>query len=223
MPRVKSATGIYHIMVRGIDKRNIFIDDQDRAKFLEKVFKAKKTAGFELYGYCLMDNHVHLLMKEKEDIGTSMKRITVGYVQWHNIKHERTGHLFQNRYRSEPVQSESYLLNVLRYIHQNPVKANIINSPGAYEWSSYNQYIRSFNSQETFIDDEMIKAYFSDERDFEDFMNISVSDEFLEDHQVQKVTDEKIRNYIELQIPIERFSEFTPDERNNPKKSFSIR
>lgn len=72
-----------------------------------------------------VDNHVRLLIKEGEEIGESMKRITVGYVQWHNSKYARTGHLFQNRYKSEVVETESYFLSVLRYIHQNLPKANI--------------------------------------------------------------------------------------------------
>ena len=127
--RKKSKTGIYHIMLRGIDKRNIFLDNEDRKKFIEKLKIARETAGFRLHGYCLMDNHVHLLIEENEEIGTSIKRITVGYVQWHNNKHERTGHLFQNRYLSEPVETDAYLLTVLRYIHQNPVKAKITSIP----------------------------------------------------------------------------------------------
>src|SRR5665647_2361828 len=82
--RKKSKTGIYHIMLRGIDKRNIFLDNEDRRKFIEKLKIARETAGFRLHGYCLMDNHVHLLIEVNEEIGTSIKRITVGYVQWHN-------------------------------------------------------------------------------------------------------------------------------------------
>ncbi len=73
--RVKSSTGIYHIMLRGIDGRNLFLDNEDRRVFIEKLLSAKTNGGFKLYGYCLMDNHVHLLMKESEDIGTSIKGI----------------------------------------------------------------------------------------------------------------------------------------------------
>lgn len=129
-------------MLRGIDKRDIFIDAEDNVKFLQKLLKAKGTVSFKLFGYCLMDNHVHLLIKESEDIGTSIKRITVGYVQWHNRRHERTGHLCQNRYMSEAVEDESYLINVLRYIHQNPVKAGLSKNVEEYKWSSYNEYIK---------------------------------------------------------------------------------
>lgn len=74
--RQKSITGIYHIMLRGIDKRDIFLENEDKMKFLESINKAKETGKFELYGYCLMDNHIHMLIKESEEIGTSVKRIT---------------------------------------------------------------------------------------------------------------------------------------------------
>lgn len=104
-------------MLRGIDKRNIFLGNEDRAKFIDYVIRAKEEGSFELYGYCLMDNHVHLLIKEDGGIGKSIKRITVGYVGWYNKKHEISGHLFQNRFKSESVKTESYLLTVLRYIH----------------------------------------------------------------------------------------------------------
>ncbi|SHK30443.1 transposase, partial [Paramaledivibacter caminithermalis] len=98
--RERSKTGIYHIMLRGIDGRNMFIDNEDREKFIEALFNAKEKGQFLLYGYCLMDNHVHLLIKEGEEVGASIKRMTVSYVQWHNNKYGRTGHLFQNRFKS---------------------------------------------------------------------------------------------------------------------------
>jgi len=159
--RLKSSTGIYHIMLRGIDKRDIFLEDEDKIRFLDSVIKAKEVGNFELYGYCLMDNHVHMLIKENEEIGTSIKRITVGYVGWHNKKYERTGHLFQNRYLSEPVATERYLLTVLKYIHQNPVKANMVDNIGEYRWSSFREYDLSYNGQNSIIDLDLIKSYLS--------------------------------------------------------------
>ncbi len=189
-------------MLRGIDKRNIFLDDEDRIKFLEKLFKAKETAEFKLFGYCLMDNHVHLLIEENEPLGTSIKRITVGYVQWHNKKYERTGHLFQNRYLSEPVQTEDYLLNVLRYIHQNPVKAGITNNPEYYLWSSYEQYISAYHNKNTPIDTKLIKSYFKEVKNFEEYMNILTKDEFLEYKPAVKSTDSILKAIIEKEIDI---------------------
>ncbi|MGV8145341.1 MAG: transposase [Alkaliphilus sp.] len=92
---------------------------------------------------------MHLLIKENEEIGKRIKRIKVGYVWWHNIKYTRTGHLFQNRYKSEVVENEAYLLTVLRYIHQNPVKAKIVQILSKYYWSSYNMYIDYYSGNIT--------------------------------------------------------------------------
>ncbi len=85
-------------MLREIDKRDVFLDNEDKLKFLESTEKAKEKGKFKVLGYCLIDNYIHMLLKEDEEIGTSIKRITVGYIGWHTKKYDRTGHLFQNRY-----------------------------------------------------------------------------------------------------------------------------
>lgn len=147
MPRAarrSSGTEVYHVMLRGVNRQQIFGDDEDNERFLS-ILKICKTAScFELYGYCLMGNHVHLLIKTNvEDIGQVIKRIGVRYVYWFNLKYRRVGHLFQDRFKSEPVENDSYILSVLRYIHQNPVKAGICSKPDDYKWSSYNEYFGS--------------------------------------------------------------------------------
>jgi REP element-mobilizing transposase RayT len=131
------------------------------------MIKAKELGNFKLYGYCLMDNHVHLLVEDREDIGTSIKRITVSYVQWHNNKYSRTGHLFQNRYLSEVVETDSYLICALRYIHQNPVKGQLCNNIADYDWSSFKQYIASYKGRQTHLDYNLFNEYFSLVSDFE--------------------------------------------------------
>ena len=196
LPRKRSSTGIYHVMLRGIDKRNIFLHDDDKEKFSDYLFRAKELGVFELYGYCLMDNHVHLLIKEGEELGKSIKRVTVGYVYWHNEKYQRTGHLFQNRYKSEVVESDSYLVIVARYIHQNPVKAKIVKNPRGYKWSSYKDYLCSYNGAGTNTDTEFIKGYFKTKRSFETFMNEPNSDECLGYEEGKNYTDEKLINII---------------------------
>ncbi len=227
--RIKSRTGIYHIMLRGIDKRNIILDDEDRTKFMEKLLKAKETANFRLHGYCLMDNHIHLLIGESEEIGISIKRITVGYVQWHNAKHERTGHLFQNRYRSEAVETESYLMNVLRYIHQNPVKAKMIELARDYPWSSYHQYLSAYNGKSSIVDADLIKSYFLKQEDFEEYMNAETEEEFLDYKPAKKYTDAILKSIIEKEISIKALLEMPTETRNKgikdiyQRKGVSIR
>ena len=140
--RVKSNTGVYHVMLRGINQQTIFEDDEDNEKYLEVLELCKTLSGFELYSYCLMGNHIHLLLKTiNEDLDLIFKRIGARYVYWYNWKYKRTGHLFQDRFRSEPVNDDKYFLTVLRYIHQNPVKAKLCKNPDEYKWSSYKEYI----------------------------------------------------------------------------------
>ena len=145
MPRVarrKSATNIYHLMIRGINHQDIFADDEDYKKFTDILARYRAEIEYEIYAYCLLDNHVHLLMKEgNEPLSNTMKRIGISYVQWYNWQYDRKGHLFQDRYKSEVVEDDPYFLVVLRYIHQNPLKAGLSNNVGGYQWSSYREYI----------------------------------------------------------------------------------
>ena len=137
MPRVareKSQSKIYHIMLRGINRQSIFEDDGDYIKFLDVLCTYKKNIEYEIYAYCLMGNHVHLLMKEgNEEISRTMKRIGASYVYWYNWQYGRKGHLFQDRYKSEAVEDDKYLLTVLRYIHQNPIKARLAKNVADYK------------------------------------------------------------------------------------------
>jgi REP element-mobilizing transposase RayT len=129
-------------MLRGINRQDIFIDREDYRSFLFTLARAKKETGCRIFGYCLMRNHVHLLLQEGEDpLESTMKRIGASYVYWYNRKYKRTGHLFQDRFKSEPVEDDPYLLVVLRYIHNNPLVAGLVEKAGDYQWSSYNDYL----------------------------------------------------------------------------------
>jgi putative transposase len=165
MPRTarrKSETGIYHIILRGINRQTIFKDKEDALQFLWTLEKYKQKSEFKLYAYCLMSNHVHLLLKEeKENLGMTMRRIGASYVYWYNWKHERCGHLFQDRYKSEPVEDDRYFLTVLRYIHQNPIKAGVINKITDYPWSSYREFI----GQPKLVDTDFVFNLFDGNRE----------------------------------------------------------
>ena len=135
--RKKSGTGIYHVMLRGINRQDIFEDDEDylqmtsilrgqSERYDEKGLRLPPFCTF--YAYCLMSNHLHLLIQEREDnISDIVKRIGVTYAHYFNKKYERNGHLFQDRFRSEPVDDIGYFITLLRYIHQNPLKASEVN------------------------------------------------------------------------------------------------
>ena len=141
MPRTareKSHSGIYHVMLRGINKQNIFEEAEDYEKLLDLLRQNKESGAIALYGYCLMSNHIHLLLAEgNEPLGIAMKRIGSKYAVWFNTKYQRAGHLFQDRFKSEAVEDPPYFLTVLRYIHYNPVKAGLVKSPKDYKYSSY--------------------------------------------------------------------------------------
>lgn len=135
LPRKKSGSGIYHVMLRGADRRIIFSDEEDCDRFLETIGRVKEISGFKLYAYCLMGNHVHLLLEEaNESLETIFKRIGASYVYYYNWKYALHGHLFQDRFRSECVDNDAYFLDVLRYICQNPVKAGLCQTPFDYPW-----------------------------------------------------------------------------------------
>ena len=133
--RKQSATGIYHIMIRGADRRILFADDQDCSMFLTILEKVKEKTGACIYAYCLMGNHVHLMIKEgQEPLEQFFKRLGVSYVYYYNQKYDWLGHLFQDRFRSEEIETDAYYLDVLRYICQNPVKAGLVKTIWDYPW-----------------------------------------------------------------------------------------
>ena len=146
MPRIarkKSISNIYHVMIRGINRQVIFEEDADRICFMKILDRCKEISGFRLYAFVLMPNHVHLLIEPAcETLNTALTRIETRYAMWFNRKYERAGYLFQNRYRSEAVDTNQYFMTVLRYILHNPLKAGLESRPGSYRWSSYFAYER---------------------------------------------------------------------------------
>ena len=221
MPRVareRSKTGIYHIILRGVNRQTIFKDDEDRQRFFESIAKFKDESKYQLYGYCFMDTHIHALMKEEmEPISLVLKRICSSFVYWYNLKYDRTGHLFQERYKSEVVEDDPYFLTVIRYIHQNPVKAGMVKNVSDYKWSSYQEYI----NKPLITDTEFALRLFSDDKKeaikrFEMFNNQQNTDKCLEFEKKVRLTDEDIRSLL-LQHGIDnnkKLLKLELDERN---------
>ena len=110
--RRKCESRIYHVMLRGINRQQIFEDREDYEKFLSVLKGVKLISGFKLYAYCLMGNHIHLLIKEEQEgLDQIFRRIGSRFVYWYNAKYDREGHLFQDRYKAEPVDCEEYLFS----------------------------------------------------------------------------------------------------------------
>lgn len=184
--RKQSSTGIYHIMLRGNEGKELFRDDSDRFRFLDTLHKVKEDGNYDVYAYCLMNNHVHLLMKEgKDSIQRSMKRICVSYAYYFNSKYKRTGHLFQDRFRSEVVEEDTYILAAARYIHNNPVKAGIDVKAEKYKWSSYAEYIGKKGFREGLVDRGFLLSILSDKEEraveiLKDLTSQTTHDKFID-------------------------------------------
>ena len=135
-PRVISSTGIYHITLRSINQHIIFEEEADFQKFLFILADCKKKIDIDIYAYCLMNNHIHLLLHSTpNNLASFFQSFGSRFVRWYNNKYSRSGHLFQDRFFSVPVETASQYLSTLIYIHNNPVKANICHFPSEYRWS----------------------------------------------------------------------------------------
>ena len=205
-PREKSSSGIYHIILRGINRQSIFEDEEDQLKLLEVLAKCKEISQCRIFAYCLMDNHVHILLQEaRESISMTIQRVSSSYVIWYNGKHDRCGHLFQERFVSEPVESDSYFLTVLRYIHQNPVQAKLVNDAAAYPWSSYSEYTDPGRLVDTYYALTLFAAK-TDEaiRRFVQFSSEPNNDVCLEVQDIRvKISDENLRQMVRQQFGLE--------------------
>lgn len=210
LPRTKrnlSYTGIYHIIIRGVNRNNIFLDDSDKRKFLKEIKRTKEKYEYEILSYCLMDNHVHLLIKDNiQKISKIMQSINISYAKYFNQKYERVGHVFQNRFFSKCVETDKYLLIVQRYIHQNPEIANIQKTEKCI-WSSYKEYV----TKEDLCSTKLILNFFEEKgrnkiNEFSKFtLNISENNkkDILEMEGIVKLSDDEAVHIIKKVLNIE--------------------
>ena len=214
MPRAsrrKSETNVYHVILRGNNKQEIFLDEKDYKKFLKEIKNTKEKYGYELYAYCLMTNHVHLVIYDKEEnLSKIMQSLEVTYSAYFSKKYEKVGHLFQNRFLSKPVETREYLMQVCRYVHQNPVKAGISRVDN-YKWSSYKEYI---NDEEEMVSKKMLLSLFANSEkeaieNFKGFHNDNkenINDEY-EFEIITKFTDEEAKIKIMEVLKLENLEE----------------
>lgn len=163
------------------------------------------------------------LREEKEDLGITMRRIGASYVFWYNWKYERCGHLFQDRYKSEVVEDENYFLTVLRYIHQNPLKAGIVKDIREYKWSSYSEFIE----KNIMVDIDFVLDLFSKDRkkaidSFKAFHEISCDDNCLDIEEKRRIKDDKAIEIIKNICNVSHCAEIQILERNKRNKYLKI-
>lgn len=136
--RLDVSGGFYHVMSRGNERSNIFIDDEDRRRFFKIFLSSTERYAVRCHTFCLMGNHYHLLLETPDgNISEAIRHLNGVYAQWFNNRHNRVGHLFQGRFKSILIDVDTYLLAVARYIVQNPVRASLVTHPSDWKWSSY--------------------------------------------------------------------------------------
>lgn len=164
MPRLARLTfqgGFYHLYNRGLNKQNIFHHQKDYEKLLNKLSSLVLQGDWTTYAYCLMPNHYHLLVEQrKTPIAKLIGRLFTSYGVFFNKKYQRQGPLFSDRFKSKIVQKDSYFLELSRYIHLNPVKSNLANTPEDYPFSSLSEYVGKY--QRNIIDLEKVTTLLGD-------------------------------------------------------------
>jgi len=203
-------------MVRGINKHEIFLSRDEKAEYLRRLAELKQQTDVEILSFCVMDNHAHLLLFEPEEdacISKLMLRLNCGYANWYNRRHGRIGPLFQDRFRSEIIESEAQLLAVVRYIHQNPMEIG----RSVAHWTSY----RDFMSGSGIADTDRVLSAFSANReeareDFSEFVTREKEEYqgFVEPLQLMK-TDLQARSLVEEAVGQGRASKLIRLDRVN--------
>lgn len=140
--RIEYPGAFYHITSRGNERKNIFRSDEDKEKFLSYLQSSHERYGAVIHVYCLMTNHYHLMIETPfGNLSQVMRHINGSYTTYFNTRHNRSGHLFQGRYKSILIDADNYATELSRYVHLNPVRSGIVGDPKKYKWTSYNCYI----------------------------------------------------------------------------------
>lgn len=194
-PRQLSSLNLYHVVIRGADRQIIFENDRDYRKYLQYLEYYKEKCDFELYAYCLMSNHVHLLIHNpSSSLDSIFRHINTAYSIWFNMKYQRTGHLQQGRFYSEPIESLQQLMSCMRYIHHNPAKAGFVSYDfPSYKWSSFNDYF----SKSPLADTDFILNLFANMDDFLNYHKTYSSNDFVDiDKMIKRMPDDVAKEII---------------------------
>lgn len=194
-PREEEDSGIYHVIQRGNNREFVFDDDRDKEYMIGLLILLSRR-GCIVYGYVIMGNHYHLVLKTGgELLQTVMHRLNLRYSKYYNKEHERSGHVFQGRYKAIPVRDEKYILALLRYVHQNPVKAGVCKRVEEYKWSSERFYREYKNG---WIDTDLVLGMLStDIRRAKKKYNEFMSEEETADYENIKVIGGTLENQPE--------------------------
>ena len=158
--RIEFAGALYHVTSRGDGREDIYLDDDDRQRFLEVLSEVCSRFNWAVHAYCLMDNHYHLLVETPEsNLSRGMRQLNGVYTQRFNRAHGRVGHVFQGRFKAIVVQKESYLLELARYVVLNPVRARMVRSARQWRWSSYRAMVGEAGSPSWLVTDWLLSGF----------------------------------------------------------------
>jgi putative transposase len=162
-PRIHYPGALYHVISRGNQRQDIFLDDKDRTAYLSYLSECKVRYAIELYAYALMKNHVHLLLEvNKIPLSKFMQTLLFRYARYFNKRYKKVGHLFQGRYRAILCDKDAYLLELVRYIHLNPVRAKVVRDPERYRWTSHLSYLGKDN--QGLVDTDLVLGQFGEKK-----------------------------------------------------------
>ena len=220
-PRVHFPNALYHVIARGNQRQDIFFDEKDYQRYLSYLSGYQTRYSFHLYAYALMPNHVHLLLEvEATPLSKIMQALQFRYTRYFNTRYGKVGHLFQGRYKAILCDKDAYLLELIRYIHLNPIRSNLVRDLERYRWVSHQSYLG--RERDDLIDEDLILSQFGRtksvaRRRYNDFIREGLNldhqakyyevkdqrflgeEEFLERIESKKVTDETVL----FEIPLE--------------------
>jgi len=183
--RVEYPGAFYHIISRGNSREKLFTRTRDYEKFLQYLEKASERFALIIHTYCLMGNHYHLLVETPEpNLSMTMQWLNVSYATYFNRKMQRSGHLFQGRFKAILVDADAYLKHLSRYIHLNPVHAGLTSTPRQYRWSSYPSYIGEQRSPKFLMTDMLLGNFGKNKKEA-----IKNYQEFVEGVDIKTVKD----------------------------------
>lgn len=193
-PRNSYQTSFFHIIVQGIKKEYIFNEGKFLSSYKNLLITYESKLNVKLLSYCIMNNHAHILIytESTEEMSKYMKSVNTTFATYYNTENKRVGYVFRNRYKSEPIYSQEYLINCIAYIHNNPVKARMVKHQSQYKYSSYNDYIY----QRGIIKPEKLLLMFGSKKiDIDEFIRIHAKNIYnYEDY--DKDTEEIIKEFL---------------------------
>jgi len=176
-PRLHASGLLFHIMVRGNNKQDIYLDSTDYEEFLDAIKGTRTRYPFYLYAYVLMPNHFHLLVEvRKTPTARLMQALLTRYARGFNRRHQRSGHVFQGRYKAIVCEQDSYLLELVRYIHLNPVRAQLVRRPGQWSWSGHGEYLGKI--QRGLIDPGPVQEILGSPDQYDAFVRAGLKDRY---------------------------------------------